>query len=286
MTPTYTLYHGDCLIEMDAIADNSINAIIADWPYNSTENVWDSLIPLEPLWAKCKRVLKRSGVIVLTSTQPFTSMLVMSNHDWFKWEDVWRKSNVTGFLNCKVMPLRQHENILVFGNGKVTYNPQLEMKPAKDIRPSRQSSVGTPCYGQYESEAESTIPLEMSYPRSIINFNTTYHEREAGLHPTQKPIGLLSYLIKTYTDKGDTILDNTMGSGSTGEAALRTGRRFIGIELYPIPTQPIGDKNPDYFGIAQRRLDNVARELRGEWKPMADNGKGLEDLPMFAGSLT
>lgn len=223
------IYKDDCLQVMPTLPDRSIDAIICDLPYGTTACKWDVVIPFAPLWEQYKRLIKPKGAIVLFGSQPFTSLLVTSNLEWFKWEEIWKKSHATGHLNCKVMPLRQHENILVFGDGKITYNPEIKIKPFKDVRASRKSAASTSCYGNYKNESKTTIPLDASYPRSVIEFNSPNHG-EKGLHPTQKPVALLKYLIKTYTNAGDTILDNTMGSGTTLVAAKELGRRAIGIE--------------------------------------------------------
>jgi site-specific DNA-methyltransferase (adenine-specific) len=239
---TYTLHLGDCLEVMPRIPDASIDAIIADWPYGVTQNSWDSVIPLEPLWGECERVVKRKGVIVLTARQPFTSILVMSNPKWFKWDDVWDKKLPTGFLNAKVMPLRRHESVLVFGKGRVTYNPQMTKGKMKNKRGYSHSS----CYGTYGIQANWNDDY---YPTSVIEISNA--NQSAKLHETEKPVALMEYLVKTYTNPGDLVLDNTFGSCSTGEACLKTGRRFIGIE-----------KDPEYFRIGQERLERVERELR------------------------
>ena len=254
----YQLWQGDCLEEMSRIEDGSLDAIIADWPYQKTNCHWDSMIPLEPLWKQCKRVIKKNGAIVLTASQPFTSLLVMSNLKWFKWEDVYHKTQANGFLNAKIMPLREHENILLFGKGRVTYNPQMFEKPAEHVRPPRGITTKSTCYGEYKRGVTTEVAYT-SYPRSVVRFSNT--NSKAGLHPCQKPVALMEYLILTYTNEGDTILDNTFGSCSTGEAALRTNRRFIGIE-----------KDANYFEIGKTRMERVAAELRGE----------LNHLPMIA----
>lgn len=237
-----TLYLGDCLEVMGKLPAASVDMIAADLPYGTTQNKWDSIIPLDALWAHYWRILKPNGAVVLTASQPFTSALVMSDPESFRYDWTWRKSNVSGFLNAKKMPLRQHEDILVFCQGKtVPYNPQLFAKPSKR---SAQKTVGSSgSYGEYKEGVFRTIPDEMGYPRSVVDFSTAYHAREAGLHPTQKPVALFEYLIRTYTNPGDVVLDNTMGSGTTGVAAVNLGRKFIGIEI-----------EPKYFDIACRRI--------------------------------
>lgn len=250
----YQLWLGDCLEEMDRIDDGSIDAIIADWPYGRTNCSWDSVIPLEPLWKQCKRVIKPRGAIVLTASQPFTSMLVMSNLEWFKYEWVWDKRSPTGFLNVKKMPMQQHNNILIFSSGPTTYNPQYG-KAGKPFGKGKDRS--TDSYGSFGD----TVRNGVGYPKSILSYARPNNLTEGhNLHPTQKPLALLEYLIKTYTNEGETVLDNTFGSCSTGEACLRTGRRFIGIE-----------KDANYFRIGQERMERVAAELRGK----------LTHLPMF-----
>lgn len=247
---SYTLHLGDCLELMPCIPAGSIDAIIADWPYGTTACKWDSVIPLEPLWKECKRVIKKNGAIVLTAAQPFTSVLVTSNLKWFKWEDVWHKTQAVGHLNAYIMPLREHESILIFGEGKIVYNPQFTDKPKEHIRPLTPRTKLSDAYGKHKLEQTRIISIDKSFPRSVIKC-ANVNRGEKLNHPTQKPVALMEYLIKTYTNPGDLVLDNTMGSGSTGEACLRTGRKFIGIE-----------KDPGYFEIAKERLQRVEEELR------------------------
>lgn len=219
---------GDCLEVMPLLPDKSVDMLLSDWPYAETQNEWDSLIPLEPLWEQVKRVIKPGGAIVMTATQPFASMVIMANLKWFKWEDVWHKSQATGHLNCEVMPMREHENVLVFGNGRVTFNPQLSKKPAGNIRPVGRRAPSD-CYGEYREKADRLIPKDMTFPRSVFTINNTNHG-ERGLHPTQKPVALFSYLIRTYSNPGDLILDNAAGSCTTAIAAIDTGRNWLCIE--------------------------------------------------------
>lgn len=236
-----TLHCGDCLEVMQEIPDGSVDMVLCDLPYGTTACKWDSVIPFEPLWEAYRRVTKPNAAIVLTASQPFTSALVMSNAGWFKYDICWRKSNVSGFLNAKRMPLRQHEDILVFCGGRLLYNPQFFAKPS--VRAAQKTVGASGAYGDYKEGVFRSIPNETGYPRSVIDFSTAYHAREAGLHPTQKPVALMEYLIRTYTNEGDTVLDNTMGSGTTGVACMRTGRNFIGIE-----------RDPTYFAIAEKRI--------------------------------
>jgi len=235
------LLNGDCLELMQSIPDKSVDMVMCDLPYGTTACKWDSVIPFEPLWAQYRRLVKEGGAIVLTASQPFTSALVMSGINAFKYDYVWFKSNATGHLNAKKMPMRQHESVLIFCFGKVPYNPQMwiKEKPRKAQKTVR--SKGS--YGAADEGVFRTVPDEMGYPRSVLEFNTAYHEREAGLHPTQKPVALMEYLIKTYTNPGEVVLDNTMGSGTTGVACVNTGRSFIGIE-----------RDEGYFKIAEQRI--------------------------------
>lgn len=236
---------GECLERMQEIETGSVDMVMADLPYGTTACKWDTIIPFESLWAEYRRVCKKNAAIVLTASQPFTSALVMSNVKEFKYDWCWRKSNATGHLNAKKMPMRQHEDIVVFSQGRIGYTPQLFVKPSAR---SAQKSVKTKgSYGDFEEGVFREIPEEMGYPRSVVDFSTAFHAREAGMHPTQKPVALMEYMIRTYTNQGETVLDNTMGSGTTGVACINTGRRFIGIE-----------RDLAYFKIAQTRCDPLA----------------------------
>lgn len=244
----YTLHLGDCLEVMPCIPAGSVDAIIADWPYGTTACKWDSVIPLEPLWKECKRVIKKNGAIVLTASQPFTSTLVINGLGLFKDALVWDKIKPSTGLHANQCPLNQHEDILIFGMSTVCYNPIMRYAKHRVDKP-RVANNGDAFGGKdiYRQHSNNGV----SYPRSIIQISNANQNNR--LHPTQKPVALMEYLIKTYTNPGDLVLDNTMGSGSTGEACLRTGRRFIGIE-----------KDPGYFEIAKNRLEKVERELREE----------------------
>ena len=232
------LMHGDCLERMKEIPDGSVDMILADCPYGTTSCAWDSIIPLEPMWEQLKRIIKPNGAIVMTAAQPFTSVLVCSNLKMFKYSMVWRKSQSTGHLNAWRMPMRAHEDLVVFYNKPPTYNPELTPKPAKNIRPVTNRTKTTDCYGSHKLDAHR-CPPDKTMPNSILEFNNA----QGGLHPTQKPVALMEYLIKTYTNEGDTVLDFTMGSGTTGVACINLNRKFIGIEL---------DEN--YFEISKKRI--------------------------------
>ena len=237
-----TLYHGDCLVEMDEIEDDSVDAIIADLPYGTTACRWDTRIPLEPLWAHYKRIIKPRGAIVLFGSQPFTSALVMGNLEWFRCEWIWCKSNGGGFLNANRYPLKRHENIIVFADALPIYNPQMtEGKPYRCTSAAAGETTFDQAVAGWVTENEGD-----RYPLSF-----QYFKNETGLHPTQKPVALLEYLVKTYTNPGELVLDNVMGSGTTGVACINTGRRFIGIEL-----------EKEYFDIAQERIEKAQQEAR------------------------
>ncbi len=233
----YKLYNGDCLEVMKDIPDKSIDMILCDLPYGTTKNKWDGIIPLDTLWKQYKRIIKDNGAIVLFSQMPFTAELVHSNLKLFKYEWVWKKESGTGFLNAKKMPLKIHENILIFYKNTPIYNPQMR-KGFKSY--SQMSGRGSTNYGK--QIRVQTINEGERYPIDIIEFK---RDKEK-LHPTQKPLQLLEYLIKTYTNEGETVLDNCMGSGSTGVACLNTNRNFIGIEL---------DK--EYYKIAENRINST-----------------------------
>ena len=233
------LIHGDCLNEMSNIEDNSIDMILCDLPYGITQNKWDSVIPLDKLWKEYKRVVKDNGVIVLTSQGIFTAKIILSNEKWFKYKVVWEKSKATNFLNAKKQPLRKHEDICIFYKKQPTYNPQ--MTQGKPYNKGFRKDQLTGSYGDF-TPVEIKSDDGLRYPTDVRYFKTAETEGKV-LHPTQKPVALLEYLIKTYTNEGDIVLDNCMGSGSTGVACINTGRNFTGIEL---------DKK--YFEIAKSRI--------------------------------
>lgn len=265
------LYQGDCLEEMNQIASGSVDLILCDLPYGTTDRKgisekgdnrvlsWDTVIPLDKLWEQYKRVLKSSGAVVLTADQPFTSQLVISNLDWFKYEWIWKKKKTTGFLHANARPMKQTEDILVFSpmgasggsvkvNKNMTYNPQglIEKKVKKKNNANRLGKflhqpehMGANNKLLHETEYEQKWT---NYPSEIIEFGL---DRNA-IHPTQKPVALMEYLIKTYSNEGETVLDNCMGSGTTGVAAVKCNRKFIGIE-----------KDADYFAKAKERIGSV-----------------------------
>ena len=231
------LRQGDCLELMKDIPDGSVDAIITDPPYGTTACKWDSVIPFEPMWAELKRIIKPNGAIVLFGSQPFTSALVMSNPKMFKYEWVWEKSHPTGLFSAKYSPMKYHENILVFCKSSTSYNPQM-WEGTLDHNKKGSSSKSKHYPGANFSPSKQS---KLKYPKSVQRYNS--ENRVGLLHPTQKPVALLEYLIKTYTNESETVLDFTMGSGSTGVACMNTNRNFIGIEL-----------DEKYFEIAKERI--------------------------------
>ena len=235
-----TIYNEDCLIGMDKIPDKSIDMILCDLPYGTTQNKWDSIIPLDALWGQYERIIKDNGAIVLTATQPFSSLVVVSNMSIFKYEWIWNKSKVTGVLNAKKQPLRNHESVLVFYKSQPTYNPQglsdCDIEEVTGVAKGKSSSN----YGKISQTETGTYKrTKTGYPRSVLAVGS----EGASFHPTQKPVALFEYLIKTYSNEGDTILDNCMGSGTTAIACINTKRKYIGFEM---------DKG--YFDAANYRI--------------------------------
>ena len=230
------LIHGDCLDKMKDIPDKSIDMILCDLPYGTTACKWDVVIPFEPLWAHYKRIIKDRGAIVLFGSEPFSSYLRMSNIKNYKYDWVWEKTKGSGFLNCKKRPLRHYEAISVFSCGAPVYYPQGLIKGSfNNSRPALEKNPTL--YGKQRRHDRSKYT---NYPKDILRYSKPHKP----VHPTQKPVALLEYLIKTYTLEGETVLDNTMGSGSTGVACINTNRNFIGIE-----------KDDKYFEIAKKRIE-------------------------------
>lgn len=234
------LIHGDCLEMMKLIPDGSVDMVLCDLPYGTTQCAWDSVIPLDLLWKEYWRVAKDSAAIVLTAQSPFDKVLGVSAIGFLKYEWIWEKTAATGFLNAKKSPLKAHENVLVFYRKQPIYNP--EMTAGHIIKRSNASYAN---HGEnYGKSSSIRAPYESTerYPRSVQKF--AKDNRLKNQHPTQKPVALMEYLIRTYTNEGDTVLDNTMGSGTTGVAAVNTGRKFIGIE-----------RDDKYFAIAKSRIE-------------------------------
>lgn len=214
------IYNEDCLVGMNRIPDKSIDMILTDLPYGTTKNKWDTIIPLGLLWEQYERIIKDNGAIVLTAQTPFDKVLGASNLKLLKYEWIWEKSNATGHLNAKRMPMKNHENILVFYKKPPVYNPQ-GVTPFNKV--TRRGGNGD----NYGKSNTSNFQEVTNYPRTIQKFS--YDKQK--LHPTQKPVALFEYLIKTYTNEGETVLDNCMGSGTTAIACLNTNRNYIGFEL-------------------------------------------------------
>lgn len=235
---------GDCLDKMKDIPDNSVDLILADPPYGTTQCKWDIMIPFEPMWIQLKRIIKSNGAIVLFGAEPFSSLLRVSNLSSYKYDWVWQKDKATNHLNAKRQPMRRNELISVFYDNQCTYNPQLQPKPKENIRPPTTKRKQAENYGEMTKESVRTIPVDMSYPNETLMFRGCFGDKGKSFHPTQKPVDLMEYLIKTYTNEGETVLDFCMGSGSVGIASKKNNRNFIGIE-----------KDQNYFEIARKRIN-------------------------------
>lgn len=251
------LQQGDCLELMKDIPSKSIDLILCDLPYGTTRNKWDSIIDLDRLWADYDRIIKDNGAILLFAQTPFDKVLGVSNLKHLRYEIIWQKTAPTGFLNAKKMPMKAHENILVFYKKLPTYNPQMTQGHLRKVssKSSRKKSVerqklkvdnNDSNYNFYGESAEGYDSTER-YPLSVQVF--AKDQQKENYHPTQKPVALLEWLIKTYTNEGDLVLDNCMGSGSTGVACVNTNRDFIGFEL-----------NEQYFEIAKERINKVVEK--------------------------
>lgn len=242
---TFDLHHGDCLEVMKSIPDGSVDMILCDLPYGTTACKWDTVIPFEPLWAEYRRVAKRNAAIVLTAGMPFTAALVMSNPREFRYRWVWDKVNrPTGFLDAKRRPLRIVEDVCVFYAEQPIYNPQKWQG-----QPYKATSGGSAKVYSGHGRAVRDCADGMRYPQDLLRVKADNRGAEGRIHPTQKPVALMEYLIRTYTTVGDVVLDNCMGSGTTGVACANTGRRFIGIE-----------QDDKYFAIASERIAATQRE--------------------------
>lgn len=267
MNPTWErdgiqLFLGDCLQIMPTLAENSIDAIVTDLPYGTTACKWDTVIPLAPMWEQVRPLLRQPSAFITTASQPFTSALIMSNPEWFKYCLVWEKTLPTNFLNASNRPLVRHEDIVVFSNGttancspnRMVYNPQMsEGKPY--VKQDRQDKrVGAWEKGNRTPfELRTNVNHGKRFPTTIIKVSNNNH---GSVHPTQKPVALYDHLVRTYTDADGAILDFVMGSGTTGVACVQTGRRFIGIEI-----------DPTYFEIAVKRIEAALAQPRLEGLP-------------------
>jgi site-specific DNA-methyltransferase (adenine-specific) len=251
------LLHGDCLDLLPTLETGSIDMVLCDLPYGTTACKWDSVIPFEPLWREYKRVCKPNAAIVLFAVDPFTSALIVSNLAQFKYRWIWKKSKGSNFPQAPNMPLKVAEDIAVFSGGvvghvsqagarRMTYNPQGIRQGTTIVKQGRNTSELRYHRDSHTNHTTGYTCKAENYPTVLLEFQS-----ENGFHPTQKPVALMEYLIRTYTNPGDTVLDNTMGSGTTGVACVNTGRQFIGIE-----------RDPDYFAIAQRRIADAQSQER------------------------
>ena len=239
------IYCGDCLEIMPTLPDKSIDMILCDLPYGTTACKWDVVIPFEPLWKEYKRLIKDNGAIVLTASQPFTSALVMSNPDLFRYEWIWEKDQGRNFQLAKKQPLKVTESILVFYKTFPKYTPQGLCLLDKPRVKSNKNKGGSLSHLSSEIKRQEYTQTHFNYPKNLIKFNS-----DRGLHPTQKPVALFEYLIRTYTNEGETVLDNCAGSGTTGVACIKTRREFILIE-----------KDPKYVAMAERRIKQTQPPL-------------------------
>jgi site-specific DNA-methyltransferase (adenine-specific) len=247
------IIQGDCLEVMKDIPDKSIDMILCDLPYGTTACKWDTIIPFEPLWEQYKRIIKDNGAIVLTASQPFTSALVMSNIKMFKYEWIWEKATGSNFATVKYMPMKEHENILIFGKERLKYNPQLQPRKGSGLKrvlsPYKTNSTSKgEVYGNIEKNNSEKEYKELRCPSTVQYFNN--REESRGLHPTQKPVALFEYLIKTYTNEGDLVLDNAAGSFTTAIASENLKRNWICIE-----------KEAEYCAIGEKRIKENRERL-------------------------
>ena len=237
-TENVWLMKGDCLERMKEIQSGSVDMVLTDPPYGTTACKWDSIIPLEPMWEQLKRIIKPNGAIVMTASQPFTTTLIASNMKMFKYCWVWDKVNSSSGLHAKIQPMRTHEDIVLFGKGRIEYNPQMERANERTDKarciPNGEAFGGRQSKRVYRNGGEK-------YPKTILKFSNA--NQLGKKHPTQKPVALMEYLIKTYTNENETVLDFTFGSGTTGVACKNLNRKFIGIEL-----------DDHYFEIGKNRI--------------------------------
>lgn len=251
---------GDCLDKMEKIKDHSVDLILCDLPYGTTACSWDSILDMEQLWSRYRRVIRKNGAIVLTAGQPFTTALINSNSEWFKYSWVWEKNHPSGFAQAKNKPLAAHEDILIFSSGvtvhasqsknRMPYFPQGLERIDKTVRNGGRKEGRASAFVERKSHKPTYMQEFTGYPRSVLKFNSVAHG--SAEHPTQKPVDLMEYLIKTYSNAGQTVLDNCMGSGTTGVAAVNTGRNFIGIE-----------KDASYYHLAVERIRKTKSEKYG-----------------------
>ncbi|MFW6015382.1 MAG: DNA-methyltransferase [bacterium] len=267
---TNVIYNEDCIGKngMCRLPDNNIDMILADLPYGTTACKWDSIIPLRPLWKQYKRVIKDNGAIVLTASQPFTTKLIQSNMEWFRYEWIWEKHKPSNFALANKRPMKYHENILVFYQKQPVYNPQMVDRKSDRIKQGIKNNYEGVSINKGELNSLKTIKRnfykynpDKKLPPSILKINAVQsNAKEKTNHPTQKPVSLFEYLIKTYTNKNEVVLDNVIGSGTTAIACLKTNRQFIGFE-----------KEKEYYNITLKRIGrfdkSYYKELPEEEKP-------------------
>ena len=254
----YKLYKGDCLEVMDRLIKEGVKVdmVLTDPPYGTTKCKWDSVIPFDKMWERVNKLIKPNGAIVLFGSEPFSSTLRMSNIKNYKYDWHWDKNSSGNMLNAKITPLKVIENICVFSNGKCKYNPQMRERTEKEKRAAasklkrKSDAQRSDLYGKVNGGFIHTSDPNYKYPINVLYFSAQAKEcnNQVRLHPTQKPIDLMEYLIKTYTNEGELVLDFTMGSGSTGVACMNTNREFVGIEL-----------DEKYFNIAIKRLKDIEK---------------------------
>lgn len=246
------LIRGDCLVKMTELQDNSVDMILVDPPYGITQCKWDTIIPLMPMWKELKKIVKPNGAMFFHASQPFTSKLIMSNPKMFKYCWVWEKTQATGHFNAKKRPMVAHEDICVFYQKQCVYNPQITKghKPINSYTKKAEVVNRTEVYGKVSKDIKGGGETTR-FPRSVQLFPSDKQKNKLNgtIHSTQKPVALAEYLIKTYTNEGDMVLDFAMGSGTTGVAATNLNRNFIGIEI-----------NSDYFNIAKNRIDSAVNQ--------------------------
>ena len=241
------LHLGDCLEFMRTLPDMSVDLVLADLPYGTTQNSWDSVIPFASLWDAFERVVRPNAAIALFGAEPFSSALRMSNLQRFKYDWIWQKTHPSNHLNAKRMPMRVHETISIFSFGTPPYYPIMTSGHAHKVARAKYSRRGDSCYGNEKRNTlyDSTI----RYPQDIIEIGNG--DKAKRLHPSEKPVALMQYFIETYSTVGETVLDCTFGSGTTGVACVQTGRNFIGCEI-----------DPDYFAIAEKRINDALQHVR------------------------
>lgn len=262
------LYNDDCMNVLPELDDNSVDMVLVDLPYGTTHNSWDSVIPLDKLWEQYNRVVKINGAMVFTAQSPFNIVLANSNLENYRYEWIWHKNKSTGHLNAKRMPMKSHENVLVFYRKLPTYNPQKTSGHTK-----RNSSVTKNDYvGRYKDRNYQASDVVMNeggqtdrYPRSVLEIPVHNNDTKDKFHPTQKPINLMRYFIQTYTNEGDVVLDNAMGAGTTCIACVKENRKYIGIE-----------KDEFYFNKAKERIANINKNSlfmsKYKYHPQTDYG--------------